>query len=79
MDCRPRRTPLCDFNPPAAMKISRREGLKSHRSVPGAASAVLSSPFRDGRSASSRYMATEYSAIGAIEGVLLSGGDLTDN
>ncbi len=45
----------------------RREGLKSHRSVPGAASAVLSSPFRDGRSTSRWYIATEYSSIGAIE------------
>ncbi len=45
----------------------RREGLKSHRSATGGAPAILSSPFRDGRSASSWYIVDEYSPIAAIE------------
>ncbi len=71
MDCCLRGTPLCNSNPPAAMRISRGEGLKSHRSVLGAASAVLSSPFRDGRSASSRYMVAEYSSTARLSRPLL--------
>ncbi len=58
--------PLCDFNPSAAPRTSRREGLRGDKSVRGAALAALSNPFRDGRSALSRFIVAEYSVIGTI-------------
>ncbi len=56
-----RRAPLCDFNPSWSPRTARHEGLMDHRSTPDSPLAALSSPLKEGRSTTSRYIVDKYS------------------